>query len=306
MNIFFILSLLLFSFSMFSISDNPKYYLPLSSIGFVSLILVLSKKSKNRKGLFYGNGPKILPFEPYAQRIVYSAAILWALMLFYHASYRIPTQSSALSSLVRYYALTSLFLIFAVMVPGLSMHYFPKFSFNIALLKSRKAIGVSAFFFGFVHYLIAFFHNLGGSFQAVFFLSMAHRLSLLFGSIALFILLLMAITSFGRLMKLLGKKWKIFLHNFFYAAVVLVLFHAFLIGSHFTIPNSIISLLVNYVALSLILLEAIAKIEKTIMNQSLHRAKKIIYCALLFAMIATAMFLSFYSLSRSVSGLHAH
>src|SRR5688572_13661810 len=99
----------------------------------------------------------------YGRRIIYAIALVWAFTLYYLAATQFPTTAHALATLMRQYALTSLFLLYAALSPGLLLSFTPKFRWNGILIHLRRAIGVSVFFFGFLHAVIAFFNNLSGS-----------------------------------------------------------------------------------------------------------------------------------------------
>jgi DMSO/TMAO reductase YedYZ heme-binding membrane subunit len=96
---------------------------------------------------------------------------------------------------------------------------------------ARRAIGVSAFFFALGHGLFAFFSNLGG-FSAVGALPEVFKWSLAGGTVALFFLGLMAVTSFDVVVrKMTYKKWK-WLQRLGYIAGILVILHIWSLGSH--------------------------------------------------------------------------
>lgn len=109
---------------------------------------------------------------------------------------------------------------------------FPQLPFRVQYIKARRAIGVSAFLFGLTHANIAFFVQLGG-FQGLSLLSGKYLLAISLSSTALFILFLMAATSFDFMVaKLTYQRWKV-LHRFVYVAAIFSVIHALLLGSHF-------------------------------------------------------------------------
>ena len=204
---------------------------------------------------------------PYARRIVYSIALLWALFLYFHVSTTYPTVEQALINLQRYFGLTGLFMFYIVLTPGLLRVYVPSFPLNPLLIKARRAIGVSLFSFALAHSLLGFFVNLSGSVFAILLLPDQSQLALLFSFTAFCILLAMAATSFDVMVRKMGSKhWKM-LHRLGYIAGILVVFHAFLIGSHFTNPRNPIPILVNVLTVTVVLLEAGATLKKTIQNR---------------------------------------
>jgi DMSO/TMAO reductase YedYZ heme-binding membrane subunit len=208
-----------------------------------------------------------ITFMPYVRRIVYTLSILWALFLYFIAAASNPSTTNALVVLQRYYGLTALTLIYVVLIPGLLRAYLPTFSLNPLLIRSRRAIGLSVFSFATVHMLLGFFVNLSGSIPAIFLLPIQNQWAILFSTTAYTIFLLMAATSFDVMVRKLGpKRWKM-LHRFVYLAAILVVFHAFFIGSNFTNTKSLIPLLVNFTTLLIILLEIGATLKRTSQNR---------------------------------------
>lgn len=199
-------------------------------------------------------------FFRYGRRIVYVLALLWAFGLYVQAT-KIPVTTAALSSLMRSYALTALFLTYGVLAPGLLVNFFPRAPFGGLLVHLRRAVGVSMFFFGFLHATIAFFHNLSGNMTSVLFLSSRNQWALVFSACAFVILSLLAMTSFDVMVKKLGRRWKQ-LHRLVYIAFLFVVFHAFFIGSHFTVPTNPIPVIVNVLSLAYILLEVLATAKR--------------------------------------------
>ena len=96
---------------------------------------------------------------------------------------------------------------------------------------ARRAIGVSAFYFALLHASIALFGQLGGI-SEIQYLPDLFKWSLLGGAIALFILALMAATSFDKVIKFMRfRNWK-WLHRLVYTAGVMVILHIWTIGTH--------------------------------------------------------------------------
>ncbi|MBI2430590.1 MAG: ferric reductase-like transmembrane domain-containing protein [Candidatus Levybacteria bacterium] len=134
--------------------------------------------------------------------------------------------------LVPLYAYTALVYLYLAMLAGPLTKVFPFFPFRASYLKARRAIGVSAFYFGVLHARFAFYDFLGG-FAAIPFLDTRYRIALVLSSTAILILTLMAATSFDYMVKLLTfPKWKM-LHRFVYVAAIFILIHAILIGTRF-------------------------------------------------------------------------
>lgn len=96
---------------------------------------------------------------------------------------------------------------------------------------SRRAIGVSAFYFAVLHVVIAFFGQLGG-FSKLAYQPDIFKWSLGGGLIATIILFVMAITSHDTIIKWMTfPRWKM-LHRLVYIAGVLLLLHVWTLGTH--------------------------------------------------------------------------
>lgn len=96
---------------------------------------------------------------------------------------------------------------------------------------ARRAIGVSAFYFAFLHGGIALFGQLGGI-DELQYLPSLFKWSLLGGAIALAILGIMAATSFDAVVKFMTfKRWK-WLHRLVYIGGIVAMLHIWTIGTH--------------------------------------------------------------------------
>lgn len=139
------------------------------------------------------------------------------------------------------YALTSLTFLYLALLAGPLTYTFRFLPFRGQYLKARRAIGVSAFFFGLLHGSIAFFGQLGG-FPGLLFLSSTYLIAITLSFISLLILSAMALTSFDFIIaKMTFKKWKM-LHRLVYIAAIFTLIHALMLGTQFrdlsaTIPQ---------------------------------------------------------------------
>lgn len=218
----------------------------------------------------------------YGRRSVYALSLLWFLCVYLYIVYTIPALGYAVALLVRFYSLTALFLLYAVLTPGLVAVFFPGFRGNGLLHHLRRALGVSVFFFALAHAVLAFLTNLSGTVSSVLFLSARNQTALAFSSTALVILFLLAVTSFDSVKKMLGRRWKQ-LHRFVYAASLLVVFHAFLIGSHFTDPTGTLPILINYLSLTYIFLEVAATVKRRLSIDPDFTSKKSIPLWILLA-----------------------
>lgn len=108
---------------------------------------------------------------------------------------------------------------------------FGKDGFMKQYLYARRALGVSAAYFAVLHMLFGLFGQLGGVSQ-VFILPDRFKLAVLFGAAGLVVLVLMAATSFDKVIDWLTfPRWK-WLHRLAYIASILVLLHIWIIGTH--------------------------------------------------------------------------
>lgn len=98
-------------------------------------------------------------------------------------------------------------------------------------LFARRAIGVSAFYFALLHAAVAFWGQIGGM-RGFGLLPERFQWSLSFGAAGVFVLLLMAATSFDKVIAFMTfRRWK-WLHRVGYIAGVLTLLHVWMIATH--------------------------------------------------------------------------
>lgn len=96
---------------------------------------------------------------------------------------------------------------------------------------ARRAIGVSAAYFAFLHMAVSFWGQLGGL-SGISLMPSYFKWSLLGGIIALLILSAMAATSFDAVIRFMTfKRWKL-LHRLVYAGGILAVLHVWSIGTH--------------------------------------------------------------------------
>ena len=166
--------------------------------------------------------------------------------------------------------LSLLFLYVAILASPLTK-VFPNLSFKEAYLHARRAIGVSAFYYAFLHVYISFFKQLSG-FAGIKYLDTRYSTSNLFGTIALGILFIMASTSIDWIVDALGfKNWKL-LHRLVYFACVAIIIHIVILGPHYNNLN-ILSITTVLAVLVLVVLEAI-RIYRVSHDHRHHEGKK--------------------------------
>ena len=123
----------------------------------------------------------------------------------------------------------------AIILSPLSKITGPRFGMPY-LLFARRAIGVSAAYFAVLHAYLAFFQEAGG-FAGVFLLPSRFLWSLLFAVTALGILVLLAATSFDKvIMKMTFPRWKA-MQRLIYIGGVLAVLHVWLTGTHIAYPG---------------------------------------------------------------------
>lgn len=134
-------------------------------------------------------------------------------------------------TLVQTYALIAMTFLYLALLAGPFCFTFRNFPLRARYLKARRAIGVSAFYFASLHAYLAFFGEIGG-FEGLPNFPGFYLIAILLSFTSLFILFLMAATSFDFMVaKLTFPVWKK-LHRLVYLVGIFILVHAFLIGSH--------------------------------------------------------------------------
>lgn len=129
------------------------------------------------------------------------------------------------------YGLAAIILIYSAVILTPISKIFKGQSWLPGLLFARRAIGVSGAYFSILHTVIAVVDQVGGLSNLVL-LPERFRVSFILGFAALLILILMAATSFDKVIEFMTfKRWKM-LHRFIYAAGLLIIVHVWLIGTH--------------------------------------------------------------------------
>ncbi|NES86081.1 MAG: sulfite exporter TauE/SafE family protein, partial [Moorea sp. SIO2B7] len=101
-----------------------------------------------------------------------------------------------------------------------------------APLRYRRAIGVGSFVLAIAHTGHMLDHSLNWNLEAISFMLPQHRFGIGAGIVALLLITPAAFTSFERLQKALGKRWRQ-IHLLAVPALVLAAIHTVLIGSHY-------------------------------------------------------------------------
>lgn len=188
-------------------------------------------------------------------------SVMLSLAIFFWIQSTVEEQTIRTSLLTQTYALFALLFLYLALLAGPLTRVVTTLPFRGKYLKARRAIGVSAFYFSVLHARSAFYDVLGGL-PGVLSLEGKFFIAIIASSIALFILLLMAATSFDVMVKKLTfPKWKM-LHRFVYLAGMLILFHALTLGSHFQDITSLVPVVVFVGIVILLVLHAIGLSRK--------------------------------------------
>ncbi len=162
-----------------------------------------------------------------------------------------PATALQITKLTQYYALIAIIFLYFALLASPFTKIFNFYWFNQRYLKARRAIGVSAFYFGLLHASLAFFGQLGGL-EGVGSLTGKYLWAVILSSSGLVVLLVMTLTSFDRAVKKLSfRRWKL-LHRLVYLASLFLIIHALILGTHFSDLSNIPSK-IGFVALAVLL-----------------------------------------------------
>ena len=134
----------------------------------------------------------------------------------------------------------------------------PTYPLNGTFLMARRAFGVSAFIFGFAHYILQLIINFNSDFNVLLSYMLSGMAYPLVASYIVFLIFaLLAITSFDFAVKKLGKYW-FTIHKLAYLAYPLIIYHAVSIGvDFFDKPLNVFSGSFFIIAIVTIILESI-------------------------------------------------
>lgn len=130
-------------------------------------------------------------------------------------------------------------------------------------LQYRRALGVGAFVLALVHVVQTMEHIFDWNLNAVSFLLPTHQLAIALGMIAVALMTPVALTSFDRLQKALGKRWRQ-IHLLSVPALLLCATHAVLIGSHYlgdlegTGKNQLFAVMLGIITLGVLLVRRLS------------------------------------------------
>ncbi|HZE86835.1 MAG TPA: ferric reductase-like transmembrane domain-containing protein [Methylomirabilota bacterium] len=181
-------------------------------------------------------------------------SFLFSGSIYLWATITIPSGTLQIIKMQQIYGLTSLVALYFSLLAGPFCYTFKTFPFTKQFLHARRAIGVSAFYFAFLHTFLTFFYQLGG-FAGLGFLDWHYLVAVLLGFVALIILFFLTITSLDwAIEKMRFKNWKL-LHRFIYLGGILILAHTLILGTHFSNLSGIISKITFFALAFLLLLE---------------------------------------------------
>lgn len=179
----------------------------------------------------------------YLKSLILFFSFILSIYLYVEMDNRGLTETLVSLRLNQLYGIISVYYLLLVMFAGPLYRIFPDAPGKDIYRASLGGLGISAFYFAFLHSWIAFF-GLGG-FSAIPLLPESYLLGLLLGFGALLILALLAMTSFTWAMRVLGRRWKT-LHRFVYLAGILAIVHIIMLGSSFrdfTAPLPLVTVL---------------------------------------------------------------
>lgn len=220
------------------------------------------------------------------RKITLILALAVSILIYAHYS-NIPIQDLKNIKLNEAYGFASLILLYISLLLSPLYKTFPLLPFKAILLHARRAIGVSAFYFAWLHLYFAFFKLLGG-FSGLGFLDHRYQIALLYGLIGVLIMTAMAATSFDLMVRVLGKYWK-YLHRLIYAGAILILLHVVLLGSHYLNLATPIAQITLFAVLLLLLLEAI-RFDRYVTSKFPATKKFSWVFALIFGAIAIGLY----------------
>lgn len=168
----------------------------------------------------------------------------------------IPDSSLQTIRLTEIYGFISIIYLYITLLISPLYDVLPFLPFRALAVRSRRALGVSAFFFGLLHGFLGFFFLLGG-FAGLRFLDAKYLFGISLSFVALLILSVLAATSFDFMIKKLGGPRWTFIHRFVYLAAFLLVFHVLLLGSHFVDLSAVIPQVFFAALFLLLILESI-------------------------------------------------
>ena len=168
--------------------------------------------------------------------IVMAFSLILLLAVYCYALFCFPTGDVQTAFLTRTYGLIAASFVYASLLITPLYNAFTKLPYKAIVIKARRPLGVSAFIFALFHAFNAFFVQLQG-FDGLAFLPADYLKAIIYSFAALIILGSLSLTSFDKMVVVLGSTWKK-VHKLSYFAGILIILHVLLIGTNFTNQNS--------------------------------------------------------------------
>lgn len=202
----------------------------------------------------------------------------------------------ALTTLNRYFGLFALVLLVLTLTPGLIRVYFPLFYFNKFLLTARRSLGLTTFYFAFIHGLLSLYLYFNLSPFTLFTFKFSYKIAAIFGIASLLLLGLMAFFDIPFLLRKFGfKVWKS-VHRTIYLAAILAIFHVFIRGTDFQNKMSLFPLTAAFALFIFFALEIFATVIELRKNDK-KRPKSLTYfyyfCLAIFLAIGIFLILDY-------------
>jgi len=144
----------------------------------------------------------------------------------------LPAGSLQIIRIEQIYGFIALGLIYFALLASPLTAVFPGFRYREQYIFARRGIGVAGFYFAVLHTALAFFGQLGG-FTGVKYYTTTYSVSISLGTLALVVLLIMALTSFDGIIRAMSyRRWKL-MHRSVYIAGLAIIVHFALIGSQY-------------------------------------------------------------------------
>lgn len=167
---------------------------------------------------------------------ILAAAILGSLLIVSYFRITIPSDQLYIIRVGQVYGLLAVLLWYLALILSPLSYVIGKARLT-NLLFARRAIGVSAAYFALLHLLVTVFGQLGGI-SGVFGLPPIFKVSVLLGFLSFIILLIMAATSFDKVIrKMTYKRWKM-LHRLGYLGGIAAVAHIWMVGTHIAYTQS--------------------------------------------------------------------
>lgn len=163
--------------------------------------------------------------------VILISSFMLSIVIFAYAVTIITDKRLQNIRIVQFYALASVIFLYVTLLISPLYSAFSSLPLRIYAITSRRALGISAFYFGLLHSLFAFFGLLNG-FDGWSFLGNKYKFPVLLGLFVMLILAILASTSFSWVIRKLGRKWK-YLHRLIYLASIILIFHILILGTHF-------------------------------------------------------------------------